>query len=136
MILMLDNYDSFTYNLYQVFLKFNYPIKVVRSDKISIKEIEELNPSFIVLSPGPGTPHEAGVCIEVVQKLKGKYPILGICLGHQAILAAFGVPIVNASRIVHGKVEKISHTGTGLFRNISSDACVTRYHSLAVQMTM
>lgn len=131
MILMLDNYDSFTYNLYQVFLKFNYPIKVVRSDKISIKEIEELNPSFIVLSPGPGTPHEAGVCIEVVQKLKGKYPILGICLGHQAILAAFGVPIVNASRIVHGKVEKISHTGTGLFRNISSDACVTRYHSLA-----
>ncbi|HBI39299.1 MAG: anthranilate phosphoribosyltransferase [Spirochaetes bacterium RIFOXYB1_FULL_32_8] len=131
MILMLDNYDSFTYNLYQVFMKFNYPIKVVRSDKITIEEIEQLNPTFIVLSPGPGTPHEAGICIEVVQKLKGKYPILGICLGHQAILAAFDVPIVNASRIVHGKVEKLNHTGTGLFRNINADTMVTRYHSLA-----
>ena len=131
MILILDNYDSFTYNLYQIFLKYNYPIKVIRSDKTSIEEIERLNPEYIILSPGPGTPHEAGICIEVVQKLKGKYPILGVCLGHQAILAAFDVPIVNAARIVHGKVEKLIHNGKGVFRNISPDAKVTRYHSLA-----
>ena len=131
MILILDNYDSFTYNLFQIFLKYNYPIKVVRSDKITISEIEKLNPSYIVLSPGPGTPYEAGICMEVVDKLKGKYPILGVCLGHQAILASFGVPIVNASRIVHGKVEKLIHNGKGIFRNISPDTKVTRYHSLA-----
>ncbi|MBP7551826.1 MAG: bifunctional anthranilate synthase component II/anthranilate phosphoribosyltransferase [Spirochaetes bacterium] len=130
MILILDNYDSFTYNLYQIFLKYNYPIKVVRSDKISIDEIEKIKPSYIILSPGPGTPYEAGICIEVVQKLKDKYPILGICLGHQAILAAFGTPIVNASRIVHGKVEKIIHNGIGIFRNIQNDTKATRYHSL------
>ncbi|MGL4854529.1 MAG: bifunctional anthranilate synthase component II/anthranilate phosphoribosyltransferase, partial [Lentisphaeria bacterium] len=131
MILLIDNYDSFTYNLYQVFLKFNYPIKVVRSDKITIEEIIDLNPSHIVLSPGPKTPYEAGICMEVVDKLKGKYPILGICLGHQAILASFGVPIVNASRIVHGKVERIFHNGCGLFRNVKAETKVTRYHSLA-----
>lgn len=131
MVLILDNYDSFTYNLYQLFLKYNYPIKVVRSDKITIDEIIAINPSYIVLSPGPGTPHEAGICMEVVDKLKGVYPILGICLGHQAILAAFGVPIVNAARIVHGKVEKINHAGRGLFRNITPGTAVTRYHSLA-----
>ncbi|OHD17915.1 MAG: anthranilate phosphoribosyltransferase [Spirochaetes bacterium GWD1_27_9] len=131
MILILDNYDSFTYNLYQIFLKLNYPIKVVRSDKITIEEIEKLNPEYIVISPGPGTPHEAGICIEVVQKLKGKYPILGVCLGHQSILAAFGVPIVNAARTVHGKVEQLIHNGKGIFRNIPADTKVTRYHSLA-----
>ncbi len=131
MILILDNYDSFTYNLFQIFLKYNYPIKVVRSDKITVKEIEKINPSYIVLSPGPGTPYQAGICMEVVEKLKGKYPILGVCLGHQAILASFGVPIVNASRIVHGKVERLIHNGKGIFRNISPDTKVTRYHSLA-----
>ena len=131
MILILDNYDSFTYNLYQVFLKLNFELKVVRSDKITVKEIEKLNPSHIVISPGPGTPHEAGVSIEVVQKLKEKYPILGVCLGHQAILASFGVPIVSASRIVHGKVEKINHSEKGVFRNIPQGTFVTRYHSLA-----
>ena len=131
MILILDNYDSFTYNVYQVFLKLNYPIKVVRSDKITVKEIEEMNPSYLVVSPGPGTPHEAGVSIEAIRELKGKIPILGICLGHQAILAAFGVPIVNASRTVHGKVEKLIHNGKGIFRNIPPDTGVTRYHSLA-----
>ncbi|HPA63518.1 MAG TPA: bifunctional anthranilate synthase component II/anthranilate phosphoribosyltransferase [Spirochaetota bacterium] len=131
MILMLDNYDSFTYNLYQVFRKLNYQIEVVRSDKITIDEIRKINPTHIVLSPGPGTPHEAGICIEVIKQLKGEYPILGVCLGHQAILAAFGVPIVNAARIVHGKVEKITHSGKGLFRNIPQGSAVTRYHSLA-----
>jgi anthranilate synthase/phosphoribosyltransferase len=133
MILILDNYDSFTYNLYQIFLKLNYPIKVIRSDKTTVEEIEKINPNYIILSPGPGTPQEAGICIEVVQKLKGKYPILGVCLGHQAILASFGVPIVNAARIVHGKVEKLVHNGKGILRNISPDARVTRYHSLAAK---
>lgn len=131
MILILDNYDSFTYNLYQLFLKLNYQIKVVRSDKITVNEIEKLNPTHIVISPGPGTPEEAGISIEVVKKLKGKYPILGVCLGHQAILASFGVPIVSASRIVHGKVEKIVHNGKGVFRNVAQECYATRYHSLA-----
>jgi len=131
MILILDNYDSFTYNLYQVFLKLNYQLKVVRSDKITVSEIEKLNPSHIVISPGPGTPDDAGISVEAVKKLKGKYPILGVCLGHQSILAAFGVPIVSASRIVHGKVEKIIHNSKGVFRNINPDMYGTRYHSLA-----
>ncbi|MCG8570200.1 MAG: bifunctional anthranilate synthase component II/anthranilate phosphoribosyltransferase [Spirochaetes bacterium] len=130
MVLMLDNYDSFTYNLYQIFLKNDYPIKVVRSDKITLSEIEKINPQHIVLSPGPGTPKEAGICIDVVKQFKGKYPILGVCLGHQAILAAFDVPIVNADRIVHGKVEKIKHNNKGIFRNIDPETKVTRYHSL------
>jgi len=133
MILILDNYDSFTYNLYQVFLKLGYEIKVVRSDKITLPEIEDLNPTHIILSPGPGNPHEAGICIDVVKKLKGKYPILGVCLGHQAICAAFGSPIVSAARIVHGKVEKITHSEKGLFRNIPQGTAVTRYHSLAAK---
>lgn len=130
MVLILDNYDSFTYNLFQIFLKLGYQIKVVRSDKITIGEIEKLNPQYIVLSPGPGTPNDAGVCIEVVQKLQGKYPILGVCLGHQTILASYGVPIVNADRIVHGKVEKMIHNGKGVFRNIPQPTYATRYHSL------
>ncbi|MCK4798578.1 MAG: bifunctional anthranilate synthase component II/anthranilate phosphoribosyltransferase, partial [Spirochaetes bacterium] len=133
MILILDNYDSFTYNLYQLFLKLNYNLKVVRSDKITVEEIEKINPSYIVLSPGPGTPKDAGICTEIVQKLKGKYPILGVCLGHQSILAAFDVPIVNADRIVHGKVEKLIHNEKGIFRNISPNIPVTRYHSLVAK---
>ncbi len=133
MILILDNYDSFTYNLYQVFLKLNYKIKVVRSDKITVDEIDKLKPSNIVMSPGPGTPKDAGICIEATQKLKGKYPILGVCLGHQSILAAFGVPIVSAKRIVHGKVEKIIHNEKGIFRNIPQNLFATRYHSLAAK---
>lgn len=133
MVLILDNYDSFTYNLYQIFLKLNYKINVFRSDKITVDKIEEINPTYIVLSPGPGTPYEAGICIEVVQKLKGKYPILGVCLGHQSILAAFDVPIVSAKRIVHGKVEKIIHNGKGIFRNLPKDITATRYHSLAAK---
>ncbi len=131
MILMIDNYDSFTYNVYQVFAELNYTVKVVRNDELTIKDIENLNPTHIVISPGPGTPEEAGISISVINNFKGKIPILGICLGHQAILASFGVPIVNAARIVHGKVEPITHTGEGLFRNIPQRTMVTRYHSLA-----
>lgn len=101
MILLIDNYDSFTYNIYQAFYRFGFPIKVVRSDKISIEEIRELNPQYIIIGPGPKTPKEAGISIQIVQEFQGVYPILGICLGHQAIMAAFGMEIVNA---------KISHT--------------------------
>jgi anthranilate synthase/phosphoribosyltransferase len=130
MILLLDNYDSFTYNLYQVFLKMGCELKVVRSDKITITEIRELHPTHIILSPGPGTPDDAGVCLDVVKELHGEFPILGVCLGHQSILQAFGTPIVRADRIVHGKVENIHHNGRGLFRNLSNPTRCTRYHSL------
>lgn len=133
MILLIDNYDSFTYNLYQVFSKFNHPIKVARSDKIDIETIKALNPQYIVIGPGPKTPKEAGISIQIVQELKGIYPILGICLGHQAILAAFGVPIVNAKKIIHGKIEPLKHNAQGVFRNISLDTPVVRYHSLAAK---
>lgn len=131
MILLIDNYDSFTYNLYQVFSKFNHPIKVVRSDKISLEEIQALNPKYIVIGPGPKTPQEAGISIQIVQKFQGLYPILGICLGHQAILAAFGVPIVNAKHIKHGKIEPLNHNARGIFRHIHTQTPVVRYHSLA-----
>ena len=105
MILLIDNYDSFTYNIYQAFYRFGFPINVVRSDKISIEEIRALSPQYIIIGPGPKTPQEAGISIQIVQELQGVYPILGICLGHQAIMAAFGMDIVNAKHIVHGKVE-------------------------------
>lgn len=131
MILLIDNYDSFTFNIYQVFSKFNHPIKVVRSDKITIEEIKILNPKYIVIGPGPKTPQEAGISIQIVRELKGIYPILGICLGHQAILAAFDVPIVNAKYIVQGKIQPLSHNAKGVFRNISQNTPITRYHSLA-----
>ncbi|PAF48009.1 anthranilate phosphoribosyltransferase [Helicobacter sp. 12S02634-8] len=131
MILLIDNYDSFTYNLYQVFSKFNHPIKVVRSDKITIEDIKNINPKYIIIGPGPKTPQEAGISIQIVQEFKGIYPILGICLGHQAILAAFNVPIVSAKRIVHGKIEPLEHNARGIFRNISPNTPIVRYHSLA-----
>lgn len=130
MILLIDNYDSFTYNIYQAFYKFGFPIKVARSDKISIEQIKNLNPSYIIIGPGPKTPHEAGISIEIVKQLQGIYPILGICLGHQAILAAFGVEIINAKQIMHGKEENLTHSAKGIFRNIAQNTKVIRYHSL------
>ena len=130
MIILIDNYDSFTYNIYQAFSQFNYPIKVLRNDKTTLKEIESLNPSYIIIGPGPKSPKEAGISIEIVQKFKGIYPILGICLGHQAILSAFGVEIKNAKNIVHGKVEPLIHNGKGIFRHISPKTPIARYHSL------
>ncbi|MDO7252823.1 bifunctional anthranilate synthase component II/anthranilate phosphoribosyltransferase [Helicobacter cappadocius] len=133
MILLIDNYDSFTFNIYQMFSKFNHPIKVIRNDKISIEEIKQINPQYIIIGPGPKTPQEAGISIKIVQELKGIYPILGICLGHQAILAAFDVPIVNAKHIVHGKIEPLEHNSKGIFRNISPNTPIVRYHSLAAK---
>ncbi len=130
MILLIDNYDSFTYNIYQAFYRFGFPIKVARSDKISIKDIRKMSPQYIIIGPGPKTPKEAGISIQIVQELQGLYPILGICLGHQAIMAAFGTEIVNAKRIVHGKIESLHHNQKGLFRNIKPLTPIVRYHSL------
>ncbi len=130
MILLIDNYDSFTYNIYQAFYKFGFPLKVVRSDKISIEEIHALSPQYIIIGPGPKTPKEAGISVQIVQELQGIYPILGICLGHQAIMAAFGMDIVNAKHIVHGKVEPLHHNQKGLFRNVNPLTPIVRYHSL------
>ncbi|TLD81850.1 bifunctional anthranilate synthase component II/anthranilate phosphoribosyltransferase [Helicobacter sp. MIT 05-5293] len=135
MILLIDNYDSFTYNIYQAFYRFGFPIKVVRSDKITIEDIRLLQPRYIIIGPGPKTPQEAGISIQIVKELQGVYPILGICLGHQAIMAAFGVEIINAKNIVHGKVEPLHHNQKGIFRHITPNTPIVRYHSLAGSIT-
>ena len=133
MILLIDNYDSFTYNLYQYFGTFTREIEVVRNDKITISQIEEMNPDKIVLSPGPKSPTEAGICMDVVKHFYEKKPILGICLGHQCIAAALGGTVSYARQIYHGKQSKIEHDGTSIFTGINSPIKVARYHSLAVQ---
>ncbi|APF22185.1 anthranilate synthase component II [Clostridium butyricum] len=131
MILLIDNYDSFTYNLYQYIGEFA-EVKVVRNDEITINEIIELNPKGIVISPGPGTPDDAGISIDVVQKLGARYPILGICLGHQSIAQAYGGKIIRADEICHGKTSKISVKGKLIFEGIPRKMDVMRYHSLIV----
>ncbi len=133
MILLIDNYDSFTYNLVQYMGIFTDEIKVVRNDRISIPGIEETAPERIVLSPGPKSPAEAGICVEAVQYFYDKIPILGICLGHQSIGAAFGGTVSYAKELFHGKQSVIRHTGTGIFDGVPSPLTVARYHSLAVQ---
>lgn len=132
MILMIDNYDSFVYNLVQYFKELDEDIVVKRNDEITIGDIKTLNPEIIVLSPGPCSPTEAGICIEAVENFKGKIPILGICLGHQTIGQVFGSKIVKAIEPVHGKVHSITHDGKGVFTNIKNPLNVTRYHSLVV----
>lgn len=132
MILLIDNYDSFTYNLYQYMGIFTDEIKVVRNDKITIEQIEEMNPEKIVLSPGPKSPKDAGICLDVVKNFAGKKPILGICLGHQTIGEAFGATVSYAKKIFHGKQSTIDHDGTGIFQGINSPIKVARYHSLAI----
>lgn len=133
MILLIDNYDSFTYNLYQYIGTFTRDIEVVRNDRITVGQIGELNPEKIVLSPGPKSPKEAGVCMEVVRSFTGKKPILGICLGHQCIGEALGGTVSYAKEIFHGKQSRIEHDGTSIFTGIGSPMKVARYHSLAVQ---
>lgn len=133
MILLIDNYDSFTYNLYQYIGTFTNDIKVVRNDLLTIEEIEALHPEKIVLSPGPKSPKEAGICMEVVRHFYDKVPILGICLGHQCIGEALGGTVSYAKKIYHGKQSKITHDGSSIFRGINSPIKVARYHSLAVQ---
>ncbi|MFP4644418.1 MAG: bifunctional anthranilate synthase component II/anthranilate phosphoribosyltransferase [Spirochaetales bacterium] len=131
MILLIDNYDSFTHNLYQYVHEISdEPVKVVRNDMISLDEIERMAPSRIIISPGPGRPEDAGVSVETVRRFAGRIPILGVCLGHQAIAYAYGAPIVGAKRIVHGKSEPMKHDGEGLFRGIPSPSSFMRYHSL------
>lgn len=132
MILLIDNYDSFTYNLYQYIGIFNSDIKVVRNDKITIEEIEALNPDHIVLSPGPKSPKEAGICMDVVKHFMDKKPILGICLGHQSIGEALGCTISYAKTLFHGKQSVVEHNQKGIFDGITSPIKVARYHSLAI----
>lgn len=134
MILIIDNYDSFTFNLYQLIGELRPDIRVVRNDKISIAEIEELNPDHIIISPGPGNPQQAGICLEVIRKLTGKYPILGVCLGHQAIGEAFGGRVVHAPQIVHGKADKMYLTqASPIFKDMPDGFEAARYHSLIVE---
>ena len=132
MLLMIDNYDSFTYNLVQYFGELGEDVRTYRNDEITIEAIEKLNPSRICISPGPCTPHEAGVSVPVLQHFAGKLPILGVCLGHQSIGAAFGGKIIRAQQVMHGKTSPIEHTGVGVFKNLPSPYTVIRYHSLAI----
>ena len=132
MLLMIDNYDSFTYNLVQYLAEIGQEVKVVRNDKISIEEINKLNPQYIVISPGPCTPNEAGISLELIEAFKGKIPILGVCLGHQSIGQAFGGKIIHAQTIMHGKTSKISHNNKGVFKGIKNPFIATRYHSLVI----
>ena len=133
MILLIDNYDSFTYNLYQYFGIFADEIRVVRNDKITIDEIHAMQPEKIVLSPGPKSPKEAGICMDVVKEFYDKLPILGICLGHQCIGEALGGTVSYAKELFHGKQSEITHDGSSVFEGIDSPVKVARYHSLAVQ---
>ncbi|HXJ13467.1 MAG TPA: aminodeoxychorismate/anthranilate synthase component II [Candidatus Limnocylindrales bacterium] len=133
MILLLDNYDSFTYNLAQYLGELGCQVEVHRNDRISVEQIAQSKPERIVISPGPCTPQEAGISVELVQKLAGKIPILGVCLGHQAIGAAFGGKIIRAPKLFHGKTSQIRHDGSGVFRGLPNPFTATRYHSLIVE---
>lgn len=133
MILMIDNYDSFVYNLVQFIGQLGEEVVVKRNDKISIDDIEKLNPEIIVLSPGPCSPLEAGICIDIVKYFKDIKPILGICLGHQTIGYAFGAKVIKADKPVHGKVHSITHNDKGVFRGLKNPLNVTRYHSLILE---
>ncbi|OHE57692.1 MAG: anthranilate/aminodeoxychorismate synthase component II [Thermodesulfovibrio sp. RBG_19FT_COMBO_42_12] len=133
MLLMIDNYDSFTYNLVQHLGEIGEDIKVFRNDKITIHEIERLKPERIVISPGPCTPKEAGISVELIKHFSGKIPILGVCLGHQSIGAAFGGDIIRAPRLMHGKTSMIYHDGKTIFEGLSNPFEATRYHSLVIK---
>ena len=134
MILLIDNYDSFVYNLYQFIAEIEPDVKVVRNDEITSEEILKMNPDKIVISPGPGKPSEAGECINVIRELKGKIPILGVCLGHQAIAEAFGATVGHAGQLMHGKTSQLKDVKTDsvLFQNLTLPIQVARYHSLAI----
>ena len=133
MLLLIDNYDAFTYNLVQYLGELGAEVKVVRNDEASVEEVARLQPERIVISPGPCTPNEAGISLELIRRLAGKVPILGVCLGHQAIGQAFGGKVVHAHQVMHGKVSRVHHDGRGVFREVPQDFTATRYHSLAVE---
>ena len=135
MLLMIDNYDSFTYNLVQYFGELGQKVNVYRNDEITVDEIENLKPKHVVISPGPCTPNEAGISLELIEKLASKIPILGVCLGFQAIAQAFGGNIIGAQRIMHGKVSPIHHTGKGVFKGLKNPLNATRYHSLVAEQS-
>jgi para-aminobenzoate synthetase component 2 len=130
---MIDNYDSFTYNLYQYFCELGAEVKVVRNDDIDIAGIEALNPSHLVISPGPCTPNEAGISLQAIEYFAGKLPILGVCLGHQAIAQVFGGDVIRAKKVMHGKTSPIIHTNQSVFKGLNNPLTVTRYHSLVVK---
>ncbi|MCX7848243.1 MAG: aminodeoxychorismate/anthranilate synthase component II [bacterium] len=134
MIILLDNYDSFTYNLYQYFGELGADVKVVRNDKITLEELDALKPEKLVISPGPCTPSEAGISCPAIAHFAGRIPILGVCLGHQAIGQVFGGKIVRARRLMHGKISPIRHTGTGIFAGLPNPFDATRYHSLLIDV--
>jgi len=132
MILLIDNYDSFTYNVKHYFNEIGAEVQTYRNDKITIKEIEEINPKAIILSPGPCTPNEAGICLNLIEELKNIFPILGICLGHQSIGQAFGAKIIKCEEIKHGKIDLMKHFNHDIFKNIENNFLATRYHSLII----
>ena len=132
MILIIDNYDSFTYNIYQYVGEFNSNVKVIKNDQISIKELKKINPEKIIISPGPGHPKDSKVSLECIDKLGDSIPILGICLGHQAIGISYGSQIINSNQIVHGKTSMIKHSGDRLFEGLNNPFEATRYHSLII----
>jgi anthranilate synthase component II len=133
MLLMIDNYDSFTYNIVQYFGELGEEVRTVRNDEITLEQIADLDPDRICISPGPKSPIDAGVSVDVLKEFKGKKPILGVCLGHQAIGEAFGGRIIRAKQVMHGKTSKIAHTGVGVFKDLPSPFTVIRYHSLAIE---
>jgi anthranilate synthase component II len=133
MLLMIDNYDSFTYNIVQYFGELGQEVRTVRNDEITLNDIDVLKPDRICISPGPKSPSDAGISVDVLQQFAGKLPILGVCLGHQAIGAAFGGKVVRAREVMHGKTSRIAHTGEGVFKGLPSPFTVIRYHSLAIE---
>jgi anthranilate synthase/aminodeoxychorismate synthase-like glutamine amidotransferase len=135
MLLMIDNYDSFTYNLVQYFGELGEDVRVFRNDKISLEAIAALQPHRLVISPGPCTPNEAGISVEAIRHFAGRVPILGVCLGHQSMAVAFGGEVVRAERLMHGKTSMIHHDGKGVFRDLPNPFEATRYHSLLVERT-
>ncbi|MCS2171188.1 aminodeoxychorismate synthase component 2 [Scandinavium sp. TWS1a] len=132
MILLIDNYDSFTWNLYQYFCELGAEVQVRRNDDITLDEVARLSPAKIVISPGPCTPDESGISLDVIRLYAGKIPILGVCLGHQAIAQVFGATIVRAAKVMHGKTSPVTHTGAGVFAGLNNPLTVTRYHSLVI----
>ncbi|NIE72543.1 aminodeoxychorismate synthase component 2 [Pantoea sp. Acro-807] len=132
MLLLLDNYDSFTWNLYQYFCELGAQVRVVRNDAISLAEMAALPLSHLVISPGPCTPDQAGISLDAIRYFAGRLPVLGVCLGHQAIAQAFGGKVIRARQVMHGKTSPVRHTGEGVFRNLANPLTVTRYHSLIV----
>jgi len=133
MLVLIDNYDSFTYNLVQYFQVLQAEVKVFRNDEINVETLETMKPEYLVISPGPCTPKEAGISVAAIKHFAGKIPILGVCLGHQSIAAAFGGKIVRAKQIMHGKISAIYHDGQTIFKNLPNPFNATRYHSLAVE---